>query len=384
MSLRIDDDDTNIAGVEYSLAGTWMDNLPSWAAFNLPVDVVVTLTEHPVPRDNVVNVAGCGRTVDLVGTGETQGVNLMLCGFNDTMSAWFWRKVDLDLGAIELYEHPGYTGSRTVIFLSDWSSGKIHSMGGWFMDNLSSSAKWHTLDDRVTCTIWKDEGSGDRKVLAEFNKTRQLDDLYRGGLNDMISYFDWRGLPPKKEVIKPFQIPLVVDMSNAKSFTATSSHENETELEQSFEVKLEWSAVESLTVSTTDSHRVGFSMTSTYTAEAGLEGLGKVTSSLSMTLSYDYTNTQTTEKSTAQTTSTTLTKTFRAAPHKSTVGTVTVRVGTVPPTSFETTARRWYDMPLSGSQLDPNQKGWYVRDEIVKGTLEGGLRATVESHDYYA
>lgn len=178
MSLWIDDDDINIVGVEYSFVGIWMDNLLLWVVFNFFVDVVVMLIEYLVLCDNVVNVVGCGRIVDLVGIGEIQGVNFMFCGFNDIMLVWFWWKVDLDLGVIEFYEYFGYIGSCIVIFLFDWLFGKIYFMGGWFMDNFSSFVKWYMLDDCVICIIWKDEGFGDRKVLVEFNKICQFDDLY--------------------------------------------------------------------------------------------------------------------------------------------------------------------------------------------------------------
>jgi hypothetical protein len=55
----------------------------------------------------------------------------------------------------------------------------------------------------------------------------------------------------------------------------------------------------------------------------------------------------------------------------------------VPRTPFETTARRWYDVQMSGSERDTDFRGWYVRDETVKSYLEGGLRAEVEVLSYY-
>jgi hypothetical protein len=186
---------------------------------------------------------------------------------------------------------------------------------------------------------------------------------------------------------------LVVDLNNSKTFTTSHTHVSETDLHQEFEMKvLERPDTETLTVSTTDSARGGFPMavTCSYPGEVGhvLDCASSFSTSLNVTISYDYTSTQTcAEKPTvAQTSPAALTEmTFKAAPGKTTVGSVTVRVAMVPPTKFETTARRWYDRQLPGSEKDPNdQKGWYVRDETVKGSIEGGLRATTQSHDYYA
>jgi hypothetical protein len=383
LELSIDGGDTNTPNVEYNINGHWMDDQATWAAYNLPEGVVVTLHEHAVARAVAADVAGCGKVVDLVGTGQTEGVNLEGIGFDDTMTAWFWRYVDLDLGAVELYADPWYTGSRTVVFLSDWEPGTIHNISSWWINDRCSSVKWHTLDDRVTCTLYADVQAGSSKLLTGYNKTKEIPNLQEQNMDDNISSFLWKGLVPKREIIKPFQVPITLDMSDSKTFTASTKYFNDTDVEQEFEVKLEREEAETLTVTTTDSHRVGCSVTLTYSAEAGVEGVGKTSSSLSVSMSYDYTRTEATERSNTRTNTLSFTRTFKASPRKTTVGSIVIRVGTVPRTAYETSARRWYDVQVPGSERDMEYRGWYMRDETVKGYLEGGLRSEIEIHDYY-
>ena len=216
-------------------------------------------------------------------------------------------------------------------------------------------------------------------------------------IHDKISSFKWNVVLPKKEVIKPFNIPLTLDMSESRTFTASGVHKNETDEATEFEVRLERSDAESMTVTTTESLRKGFEMNTSYSVETGISATAgteggataligaslKTTFSLSMQLSYDYTKTASREGSTTTTKNLSLTMAFKAGPRKTTAGTLTVRVGTVPRTRFETTARRWYDTPVAGSTADPDTPGWYVRDETVQGYVEGGQRAEVESHSYY-
>jgi hypothetical protein len=383
LELSIDGGDTNTPNVEYNINGHWMDDQATWAAYNLPEGVVVTLHEHAVARAFAVDVSGCGKVVDLVGTGQTEGVNLEEIGFDDTMTAWFWRYVDLDLGAVELYADPWYTGSRTVVFLSDWEPGTIHNISSWWINDRCSSVKWHTLDDRVNCALYADVQAGSSKLLTGYNKAREIANLQEQNMDDNISSFIWKGLVPKREIIKPFQIALNLDVGETKTFTNAVTHYNEKDVDEVFAVELGQAQAETLTVTTTDSHRVGFATTVAYSAEAGVEGIAKVSSSLSVTMSYDYTKTEEKATSTTRTNTLSFSKTFNASARKTTVGTLIVRVGMVPRTPFETTARRWYDVQMSGSERDTDFRGWYVRDETVKSYLEGGLRAEVEVLSYY-
>ncbi len=85
----------------------------TWLAFNLPVGVVMTLMDNIVNNGRpVADLTDCGQCIDLVGNGQTQGVDLGALGQNDNLSAFFWRTVDLDMGAIELFSDFEFGGNR--------------------------------------------------------------------------------------------------------------------------------------------------------------------------------------------------------------------------------------------------------------------------------
>jgi hypothetical protein len=77
-----------------SISGSSMHDRATWLAFNLPAGTVVTMMTHYVAAadGNVYNLKNCGPVVDLVGTGQTDGVDLTKIGMNDCISAWYWHK----------------------------------------------------------------------------------------------------------------------------------------------------------------------------------------------------------------------------------------------------------------------------------------------------
>ncbi|RZL89609.1 MAG: hypothetical protein EOP82_18910 [Variovorax sp.] len=82
----------------HSIAGTNMQDGATYVAFNLPVATVVTLMDNDVaPKAGapVMDLGQCGRCIDLVGTGQTEAVDLTKVNMNDCVSSFFWRTVDL-------------------------------------------------------------------------------------------------------------------------------------------------------------------------------------------------------------------------------------------------------------------------------------------------
>ena len=64
-------------GQRHTIPGPMFDNA-TFVSFNLPVGTVMTLMDNvtPVPGGHTVSdLSNCGRCVDLVGTGQTEGVN---------------------------------------------------------------------------------------------------------------------------------------------------------------------------------------------------------------------------------------------------------------------------------------------------------------------
>lgn len=93
----------------------------SWIAFNLPVGTVLTFMDHlpSVPASGkYADLSDAGRTLDLIGTGQTEGVDLDRLQMNDKISQFFWRTVDLNQGAIELFDDQDFTNNRVTICVS--------------------------------------------------------------------------------------------------------------------------------------------------------------------------------------------------------------------------------------------------------------------------
>lgn len=78
------------------------------------------------------------------------------------------------MGAVELFDARGHalaenqTLNRQNIFLSEWAPGVVHSFNTWYMNDRTSSARWHTLLNRQTVTLFEHaDGAG-----YQFNNIR--------------------------------------------------------------------------------------------------------------------------------------------------------------------------------------------------------------------
>ena len=221
----------------------------TWLAFNLPIGVVMTMTNNVVANDKpVADLSDCGQTVDLVGTGQTQGVDLGAIGMNDMLSAFFWRNVDLDMGAIELFENDNFNGVRKLkcpsqrlwplklqrltprccigatIFLSEWSPNTWNSIDSWWLQDAITSIRWHSLNDRQTAALSDNsDGSGNQyDNIKGFGLTKEVANFGDFGVNDVFSAFRWNAVNPVKEIIAPFTINT---SSASGSFGVTASHQ---------------------------------------------------------------------------------------------------------------------------------------------------------------
>ena len=148
-----------VSGSFQSILGTKINDATTWIAFNLPLGSVMTLMDNVVAQSSagVSDLSYCGRTVDLCGTGQLETVDLQKVNMNDCVSAFFWREVDMDLGAIQLYEDLDFKGARSVIFLSEWNSGVPNSIENWYIGGKASSVRWNALNDRQSVVLFENK-----------------------------------------------------------------------------------------------------------------------------------------------------------------------------------------------------------------------------------
>lgn len=367
--------------VRHALDGTSIQDGATFVAFNLPVGTVLTLMDNVVPMSNgqVWNLRDCGRCVDLVGTGTTEAVDLTAVNMNDCVSGFFWRQVDFNLGAIELFEDADFRGTRSTIFLGEWPSGTVHSLDGWWLKDAASSVRWMMLNDRQTASLFDDADGGGRSYdnIKGWGTTKEIASLGDVGFNDSVSSFRWDGLVPRKEIIAPFTLDLGINASNATSLASEVSGTNASTLAQPVTVTLNDASSQTLTVTTTETHVAGVKITAETNWSAGTDLTGKTGGKLSVELSYSYTNSEATTTSTTKTVALALSQVINAPPKSNYVATLLAQIGKLPPTTFETTAERWYEEPVTGGVADSANNGWFKRIEPVTGTVEGGLACRV-------
>ena len=362
-------------GVRQIISGTNMQDAATWVAFNLPVGTVMTLMDDVTaiqPGHPVWDLSACGRCIDLVGTGKTVAVNLADCNMNDCVSAFFWRKVDLDLGAIELFDDGDFKGNRTTIFLSEWPVGKVNSIDGWWLAGRVSSARWKSLQDSQSMSLFSSsDGSGNRyENITAWGADKEIASLSAASFNDSMRSFTWQGLEPKREEIDPFTLQLGLNMENAESISDSHTVNNlDNSLPQTVTLAVKRSDSQTLTITETNTHVVGATLT--YTHNWGIVGL--VSDSLQVSLNYSYTHTETTTNSATKSIELDVSQQYTVPGNSNYQVSLVVEIGKLPPTAYTTTARRWYDQPVTGGVADPANNGWYMRVEKLSGTIAGGL-----------
>lgn len=370
-------------GARHSIAGTEMQDAATWVSFNLPVGTVMTLMSDdvPVPSGKPVNdLSGAGPCIDLVGTGTTVAVDLTKVSMNDAVSAVFWRTVDLKMGAVELYEHSAFGGNRSVLFLGEWPAGTLNSLRDWWINDRLSSARWTTLDDRQSVSLFEHPDGGGRSYqnIDGWGDTHEIKNLGEANFNDCMTAFRWEGLIPMKEEVAPFTLEATLDMAGATTISSEASGTNDTDVAQTTSVQLSRSDAQTLTFTSTDTNVVGTSIsleTSFSVSYAGATAGVKLT----VGLNFSYTHTQTTSTSTTTTVGFNFTEPITAPAHSVWTAKLVVEIGRLPPTAYKTTAVRWYDQPVTGSVVDPANHNWYKRTEDVTGILSGGISSQLQS-----
>jgi hypothetical protein len=348
-------------------------------AFNLPVGSVMTL------MDNVVTVASgdlptdfknCGRCIDLVGTGQTEGVDLTQCNMNDCVSAFIWREVDLDMGAIELFDDINFGGNRTTLFLGEWPLDKVISIGDWWLNDRVSSVRWHMLNDLQTVALFENaDGSGRAyQNVKGWGKTKEIANLNDVVFNDCMSSFSWDAQVPLKEVVAAVTMPLDVVMDDAQSVSDDASGPNDGPAPLNVPLSIQRSDVQQLQITLTNSWVVGTKIGGSYSWDAGIEK-----GTLTFELSFTYTRTETSVTTMTTTIQLNVGENVTAVPYSYYTASLIAQIGKVPPTTFKTKATRWYAEPVTGSVADPDNHNWYKRIEDVTGTIAGGLHAGTQT-----
>lgn len=347
--------------------------------YNIPIGTVMTLqNDRKREGGTVADLSDCSTCLDLVGTGTTEAITLWPVGFDNQVSMFFWRNVDLNFGAIELFEHRDFGGSRTTIFLSEWAPGTVHSLRGWIIKDQASSVRWRTLGDRQTAKLYSnDDGTGvSYSNIKGWGRTKEVSRLSTVRFNDYIGSFKWESVVPIKEIIEPLTI-MASNSSNSFGLNSVVEGVNNSSEPQPVTVSLNNTTEQTTTVETSDKHVAGVTATLTQTLGASTVGISSSTQ-WSVGLSYSYERTKTKKRTDKQTVGLVVTQTVFAPPGTRYKATLLVTIGKVPSTEYRTTAQRWYLEPVTGAEVDPRNKGWYKRVEEVRVTIAASLACSIK------
>jgi hypothetical protein len=359
---------------------SYMVDQATYIAFNLPAGTVMTVMDNVQPVQagkTTADLSGCGRCIDLVGTGKTEAVDLTKVNMNDCISSFFWRQVDLNLGAIEVFDDVNFAGNRSTIFLSEWNSGTIYSISDWWLQDRISSLRWKTLGDRQTAVLFdNNDGTGDQyNNIKGWGDLKEMASLPDYSFNDRASAFRWDGIVPVKEIIAPFNVVAGAG-SSSSGLTSVINGTNGSILAQPVTVTLSNTDAQTVTVSTTDQFVVGVSTTLSMTESEGVKDIASSSATWSVTLSYSYTHSDTKTTSETKTIALSISQTVNAPPTSSYKATLLVNIGQIPPTVYHTTAQRWYNVPMTGAVQDPQNNNWYKRVEPVTVSISGSLASS--------
>ncbi|MBK9757168.1 MAG: ETX/MTX2 family pore-forming toxin [Nannocystis sp.] len=360
------------SGSLHSISGTSVRGGTTWVAFNLPVGIVLTLAQYPNRTSNIVgDLGGLGAVVDLIGTGRTEAVDLDKVKLNDEITAFFWRPVDLTVGVIELFSEPSYAGWRTAIFLSEWGQGVPVSLGTWFMKDRVRSARWLTLSETQSATLFDNvDGTGvSYDNIKGWGSIKSISDLGSVGFANKISSFSWKNIAPVKEIIVVPKVALSSYIQNATGLSTASTGVNNGSLDQKQIIAFTKSEAETVTVEVANTVSVGSEITASYS----VNGLF-ASASLSVTLSFNYTTSTTKTTSWTKSSDISISHEFNVKARSSFTCELTQVMAILPVgTRVTTTATRWYNVELPGTTMDPLNANLYKREETLYIDLSGAL-----------
>jgi len=289
------------------------------------------------------------------------------------VSSFVWRRVDYNLGAVEIFDDADFKGNRVCLFLSEWSSYDIHSIAKWSLQDSISSIRWKALNDRVTVTLYQNaDGSGDRyDNITGYTSQKELSNLKDIRFNDTISSFSWTPMSPKLEVVAP--LPLSMEgVAFSGGLVSQQSGTNDSSEKQSVVLTLNDTTSQTITVTTTDQFTTGFKFTVSQKT-SGDAGVVKEEVSTSLELSFQYQHTDTTSKADTHTVAISIAQTATIPANSSYTATLNAQLGHISDKEYHTTATRWYDVPVTGGVADSSNNGWYKRTEPVTVRVSGSV-----------
>jgi hypothetical protein len=382
--------------VQASFSGTSSQDSCTWVAFNLPVGTVMTLLKSATAplANQPYNFVDAGVCVDLIGNGSIQTVDLTQIDANDCLSALIWRRVDLEAGIFQLFDHEDCAGSGNTFFLDEWPVNKVNSLPGWDMSDKAASIYFGGLGVRAVTLYDGAQGDGQSAQFAGWLRGVEGPhgmgaNLVGRGFNDKAASWDWSLLTPVYQTVEPFSINSTLSVDESLSVTLNSSGENEGASTVQQIAKFIYTISQAATLTVTSTSTYGYTQTTGFKFSVTL-GAGTIASAtweaqLNIGFSQEFTDTATETVTTTQTLASEVNQLLSVPANSSWRATLTLQYAKVPPTRFETTARYFYEEEVPGSVSDPvtaaqlDYPALYVVSVPVFGFVDASLSVNAVS-----
>jgi hypothetical protein len=376
----------------YAFKGTSLQNMGKWVVFNLPKGAVMTLLEFFTTgvKGQPFNFANCGRTLDLIGNGETQTIDLSAVGCGDCMTAYIWRNVDLASGGIQLFQQTNFQGVYATFFLSEWQKDTQLSLANWYLQNRASSVYFGALSNQMFTLNTKADFSGKTISFAGWlsNQSTGVPDLSVYGLNDTMGGWVWSMRSPLTVSFEPFSPEVNYSADGSMSITSTISGTNAGRGEITDSVAINCEGQQSVTVSMTESMHVGgtLSIAVGLKFEAGTEtNKSEMSFEITLGLALDYTKEQSKSLTATKTIDISNSQTIVIPAGNHYTSMLTMNFARILPSSYTTEGTFYYDVPVPGSVLDSKMSESYCKPiygikQTVSGRISGGVAANMISN----
>ncbi|KAI4957343.1 hypothetical protein J4E86_005817 [Alternaria arbusti] len=359
-------------------------NKACWVTWNLPLGTVMTMVEldkTPEKNQPVADPRGCGRTVELVGTGKTEAVDLIRILMTTCVKGFWWREVDLSMGAVELFDAHAreligsQTYSRQTIFLSEWAPGVLHSFNFWWMNDRVTCARWHTLLNRQTVTLFEHaNGTGyEFNNIRAWGKTKEVYDLHVVNHGDKLSAFSWTSVSPVKEKIEP--ITISHDRSSCSMLYNEKKGVNYSTQAQPSKIALMEPATQELTIESTDATATSVKACLQSTVGSGCEEKESYDVQWTLSVSHSWDDASAKSKLYTHAEALTFEEPLHISPRSRYTAKLYVPVRKLVHEEYKTKATRWYKQRIMGCVQDGNL---YKRDETVTVHVNGTLHHSPE------
>jgi hypothetical protein len=319
--------------------------------------------------------------VELVGTGKTEAVDLTRVYMTTCVKGFWWREVDLSMGAVEIFDGNGsqivetQAYHRQTIFLSEWAPGVIYSFNFWWMNDKISCARWHTLLHRQTLSLFEHaNGTGfEFNNIRAWGKTKEAYDLHVINHGNNLSAFSWTSVNPIKEKIEP--VTISQDRSTCSMLYNEKKGVNYSYQAQPNKISLMEPATQELTIESTDATATSVKACLQSTVVSGCEKRESYDVQWTLSVSHSWDDASVKSKTYTHTEALTFEEPLYISPRSRYIAKLYVPVRKLVHEEYKTTATRWYKQRLAGCVQDGSL---YKRDETVMVHVNGTLHYSPE------